>query len=177
MGLMALLGSIGLFGTGLFAAKEVENRVSRSLPKPNTVKHTKPLPSTAYGVDGLKKIYSSISEVVADHADYTAEVLTLSVNGRKKASRIKKLVPGDYVELRASGYDSFVSVYVDGMNVGDMLCPDESRVPSLLSEGKPVDAYLGGRDLEFYYNDECDFCSIIVFYKIPGVPSTRIAIE
>lgn len=173
--MMSLLGTIGLVGSGLFAAKEVKDRIDRAVtpdvPEPVTTS-----PEMAYGAEGARDMYGSINDVVAAHADCSAEVLSLAVHGRRRASLMKRLRPGDWLKLRPSDIDGFVDVIVYRTCVGQLMCPDGSRVPELLGAGKRVWAYLGGRDLEYFYSDS-DFCSIIVFYKVPGVPPTKVNLQ
>ena len=173
MGIVSFLGIVGFVGTAMFLAKELKGRVSRQ-SIPTAIAPTPTTPQMAYGEDGADRMNSNLREIIAEHTDYTAEVLSLGVYGERRATKMKELVPGDYVELRYR--DGEVAVYNDDMFMGTLLCTDDSHVPELLKSNRFVDAYLGGRDLEHFYDDN-DFCSIIAFYKMEGVPPTTVNLE
>ena len=53
--------------------------------------------------------------------------------------------------------------------------PDKrSNIYRLFDENIPYEAYLGGRDSAYLSDDDADFCSIIIFYKIDGIPPTKV---
>lgn len=173
MGIVSFLGIVGFVGTAIFLAKELNGRGSRSC-RPGSVSQTPTTPQMAYGEDRADMVNRNLHNIVAEHTDYTAEILSLGVYGETRAAKMKELKPGDYVELRYKNGE--VAVYNDDMFMGTLLCPDNSHVPALLKSNCYVDAYLGGRDLAQFYSDN-DFCSIIAFYKIPGVPPTKVNLE
>ena len=124
----------------------------------------------------MQNVYrEKMQRIAEEHADWTAEVLSLTIMDARKAGIMHGVSPGDPVELKYSTRYG-VGVYVDNKRVGTLTCPDDSRVPELLKEYEYVKAYLGGRDNEYILSD-VDFCSIIVFYRIPGVPPTQININ
>lgn len=115
-----------------------------------------------------------VQKVVASHADCTAEVFNIFVHGVEKVRVLSELTPGDRVELRLR--DGKVSVYADGKYMSTPLLNDSSRLPDLLESDVDVEAFLGGRDVTSA-TDDAEFCSIIAFYKINGVPPTHVSIE
>ena len=115
-----------------------------------------------------------VRNVVASHADCTAEVFNVFVTGPAKVRIFSDLTPGDMVELRLRNGE--VSVYADGKYMSTPLLPDSSRLRDLLESDTDVEAFLGGRDVTSC-TDDAEFCSIIAFYKIEGVPPTRISVE
>lgn len=115
-----------------------------------------------------------VRRAVASHADCTAEIFNVFVSGVGKVRMFSELTPGDRVELRLR--DGEVSVYADGKYMCTPLLPDSSRLRRLLESDVNVDAFLGGRDVTSCAV-EAEFCSIIAFYKIDGVPPTHISVE
>ncbi|MDE7401957.1 MAG: hypothetical protein K2M87_00925 [Muribaculaceae bacterium] len=115
-----------------------------------------------------------VRKVVVSHADCTAEIFNIFVSGARKVRIFSELTPGDRVELRLRNGD--VSVYADGEYMDSPLLSDSSRLHSLLESNADVEAFLGGRDAT-YCTDEAEFCSIVAFYKIKGVPPTDISVE
>lgn len=115
-----------------------------------------------------------VRNVVDAHADCTAEVFNIFVHGVRKVRVFSELIPGDRVELRLR--DGEVSVYADGKYMSTPLLNDSSRLRYLLESDVDVEAFLGGRDVTSA-TDDAEFCSIIAFYKINGVPPTHVSIE
>lgn len=116
----------------------------------------------------------SVRNVVDSHADCTAEVFNVFVSGAGKVRIFSELTPGDRVELRLRNGD--VSVYADGKYMSTPLLTDSSRLRYLLESNAEVEAFLGGRDVSSC-TDDAEFCTIIAFYKIEGVPPTYISVE
>jgi len=115
-----------------------------------------------------------VRKVVASHADCTAEIFNIFISGGGKVRVFSGLTPGDRVELRLRNGE--VSVYADGKYMSTPLLPDSSRLHCLLESNAEVEAFLGGRDVTSS-TDDAEFCSIIAFYKIKGVPPTHISVE
>lgn len=115
-----------------------------------------------------------VRKVVEAHADCTAEVFNVFISGAGKVRIFSKLTPGDRVELRLRYGD--VALYADEKYMSTPLLPDSSRLHDLLESDTEVEAFLGGRDVESS-TDEAEFCSIIAFYKIEGVPPTHVSIK
>lgn len=125
--------------------------------------------------DSVPSPYSDmVRKVVASHAECTAEIFNIFVSGAGKVRIFSELTPGDRVELRLRNGD--VSVYANGKYMASLLLSDSSRLHSLLESKADVEAFLGGRDVTSC-TDEAELCSIIAFYKIKGVPPTRISVE
>lgn len=118
---------------------------------------------------------STMERIAREHSDFTAEVFNIIVSGRKKVEVSSQLAPGDRVDLRQK--EGTVKVYAKGTRLADaILLDDDSRIPSVLADGISFDAYLGGRDVSAG-TDTIDFLSIVVFYKIDGVPPTKLDIN
>ena len=120
----------------------------------------------------------AMEKVVAAHEEYSAEVFNISVFGRRKVETFRLLSPGDKVELRLKrGCNACVDVLAFGEYITDFIPDLGSNLLRLLKEKRQFDAYLGGRDLTFRYNDEYDACSIIIFFKLDGVPPTHVNLK
>jgi len=115
----------------------------------------------------------AMEKIVAQHEGYTAEVIHINVFGRKRVDDFRLLKPGHEIELRMGR--GGIRVYAFGKFMADVLEPAESNLPRLFKETIPFDAYLGGRNRT--YEDDYDSCSIIVFYKIDGVPPTKVILK
>lgn len=118
--------------------------------------------------------HASVRRVVDAHADCTAEVFNVFVSGAGKVRIFSELTPGDRVELKLRNGE--VSLYADGKYMSTPLLSDSSRLPHILESDTEVEAFLGGRDV-LSCTDDAEFCSIIAFYKIDGVPPTVVSIE
>ncbi len=116
-----------------------------------------------------------MKNVIARFEGYTAEVLSLCVNGLKEVAACRKLNPGDKVDIRLVADE--VKVYAGGEYIGWLYPKSDSRLMQLLKEGVGFSAFLGGRDQDNLWNQEIDFCSLIIFYKLPGVPPTKVNLE
>ncbi|MFG6385471.1 MAG: hypothetical protein K1V80_03195 [Muribaculaceae bacterium] len=121
------------------------------------------------------KNIASMQDVVDAHREYTAEVFSFYVSGIKRVKTFRLLNPGDELEIRAVGNKFKVFAFGEYMN--DLIIPKSSHIPRLFKDKIPFETYLGGRDLDYIYNDEIDFASIIIFYKIDGVPPTKVIMQ
>lgn len=91
-----------------------------------------------------------------------------------RAKVISRLTPGDRVDLKL--IDGTVTVYVEDKRIGEPQIPYTSRLPQILDDHIDFEAYLGGRDIQCC-TANMQFVSIIVFYKIDGVPPTKVQLE
>lgn len=96
----------------------------------------------------------AMRKVVAEHEDCTAEVIKINVFGRRRVRTFRILSPGHKVELRMKKGD--IKVFAYGEYVADLIPSPDSNLPRLLGEQIPFEAYLGGRDMCFMYNEEYD---------------------
>lgn len=122
----------------------------------------------------VKPYVDDVRKVVAKYADCTAEVVNVFVSGRKKVALMHVLTPGDRVELGL--HDGLSALFVKGEYMTTLLLPDNSRIPNLLKNDVDINAFLGGRDVTASSVD-AEFCSVIAFYKIEGVPPTVVNIN
>lgn len=67
-----------------------------------------------------------------------------------------------------------IKVFSYGDYISDLFTTSDSNLPRLFKEQVSFDAYLGGRNRLFLEDDDYDSCSIIVFYKLDGVPPTKV---
>lgn len=118
---------------------------------------------------------SAIEEVVSDHSDCTAEVFNIFVKGVKKVKTIRLLDPGDEVEIRKVGGD--VKVYAFGEYMADLMILSSSHLMKAFDSNVKIEAFIGGRDLAYIYDNDFDICSVIVFYKLDGVPPTKVNLQ
>lgn len=120
---------------------------------------------------------SEIEKVVKAHADCTAEVVDLTIIGRKKVDRTYSMYPGDPVLLKK--YGNMIKVFgkITGTSVefyvDDIYPPAGSILPKLFDENIPFEAYLGSRDI-YADSEEFSFLKLLVFYRIEGIPPTKI---
>jgi len=118
---------------------------------------------------------SAMQKIVDAHKDFTAEIISFSVSGKHRVKNFRLLDPGDEIEVRSDG-ENF-KLYAFDEYVTDLIIPESSHIPDLFKNKIPFDAYLGGRDLNFIHNDQMDFASLIFFYKIDGVPPTKVNLQ
>lgn len=119
---------------------------------------------------------SVMKKLVAQYEGYSAEVFDISVFGRRNVETFRIFSPGRKLELKKSD-NMFYDVLAYGKPVADIYTPAPSNLPKLFDKNIPFDAYLGGRNLDYIYNDEIDFASIIIFYKIGEVPPTKVILQ
>lgn len=118
----------------------------------------------------------SANRMLAAHADCTAEVFSVTALGWGQVYQFRKVRPGDPVEIRR--YKGWFKVFVENRYVAELYAGEQSLLPRIFDENIPFEAFLGGRDMQSAYRDtERDFCSIIIFYRIPGVPPTKVTLQ
>lgn len=122
---------------------------------------------------------SEIEKVVKAHADCTAEVFKVAVIDRTPVENAKWLInPGDPVTLKK--YKTYFKVlghsYTSLFYLGNFYPGASSMLPRLFADNIPFDAYLCGRD-SYQVTDNVIFISIIVFYRIDGIPPTKVNIH
>ncbi len=115
---------------------------------------------------------AAMKVVLSEHEDCTAEVIDINVFGRRRVETFRLLSPGRRVELRMKKDE--IKVFSFGEYIAELITPADSNLPRLFNEHIHFDAYLGGRDMTFLYSDTYDSCSIIIFYKIDGIPPTKV---
>lgn len=138
-------------------------------PTKRSSDHIRPAlsPSTSDNTD-----IEELKKVVAEHDGCTAEVINLNVFGRKRVETFRLLSPGRKVELRMKKGD--IKVFAYGEYISELIVSPDSNLPRLFNENIAFDAYLGGREQVFMCDDTYDSCAIIVFYKIKGIPPTKV---
>ena len=117
---------------------------------------------------------TEIQRVVNAHKDCTAEVFNVFVSGPGKVAISDRLTPDDRVDLKLD--DDRIAVLAENTVLATTYLPDSSHLPEVFRQDADFDAYLGGRDVS-NVSDSADFLSIIVFYKLPGVPPTHVNLQ
>ena len=124
--------------------------------------------------DEQRRNVDTMRRIVNDHQDFTAEVINFAVFGERKARKSKLLAVGTRLNIKREG-DKYV-IWVHHEPLAELLMPDASLLPRVIEEKHPVDVYLGGRDTT-NCNENFDACSLIAFYKLAGVPPTKVSLE
>lgn len=123
-----------------------------------------------------KQNVEAVNRMVAAHTDCTAEVFSVIALGWGQVNQFRKISPGEPVEIRR--HKGWFKVFVENRYVCELYSGEQSLLPRIFDENIPFEAFLGGRNMQSAYRDtERDFCSIIIFYRIPGVPPTKVNIE
>lgn len=121
-----------------------------------------------------KANFEVMEEIVARYEGYTAEVINFAVRGVENVTYWRTVPIGTALEIKKDGIDYFV--YAGGRRVGSFLKGEGSNIERLFDDRITFDAYLGGRDASVV-DTLYDCASIILFYKIEGVPPTKVNLE
>lgn len=119
--------------------------------------------------------YQLLRHVADGHSDCTIEILQLLESG-KNARRIRELHAGEPLQLKPQELFLFADVYtVTGSHLGSCIIPTDSNLEKALEKGIKCEAFMGGKD------DGCMgdniLASIVVFFKMEGVPPTQLNIK
>lgn len=123
---------------------------------------------------GYTPYVSPIQRVVDAHRDCTAELFNIFVNGRKRVGVFSELTPGDRVSINLDGACLVISA--GHTTIASAELPASSLLPTAFQNGVDIDAYLGGRDVA-NASETAEFGTIVVFYKLEGVPPTHINLK
>lgn len=115
---------------------------------------------------------SRIRSVVEVHSDCTAEIIDVCSYTLVTNPITMRHIPGDPVELKME--DGAVAVYIDGSKITQLYYLPDSRIKQILKSGHKFDAYIFERDMEASNPNWMDFLKIIVFYKLDGIPPTKV---
>ena len=155
-----------IFGIMIFGRKRLKSRKT----------YTRQDSAPTYTPAQSKRDYSAIGEVVKAHSDCTAEVVDVFVKGLSSVAISSSTPIGSKVELSLQA-NNLVHLIIKGNDVATLyLLPSDSRIPLLLRNGTSVECFLGGRDVSAL-TSKVDFISIIAFYKMQGVPPTKVEIK
>ncbi|WP_295732360.1 hypothetical protein [uncultured Muribaculum sp.] len=116
-----------------------------------------------------------LRDIADAHADFSAEVFMLNVHGRKAVAEVDYLSAGDALELYETSSDDICVRTLDGVKLGTPLIPIQSDFRRALAEHVEYEVYMGGRNNGFMDNGA--LITIIVFYKLDGVPPSHLTIE
>lgn len=146
-----------------YRRKDIEESIARANIDPK---------ETHYGgADGVERVYAALEYIISSHQDYTAEVHMVDIDSHG-FQFTRRLNPGTKIGLTLVGEE--VHVTCNNVDVGTLkVNKAKTRLPQVLAEGRPVDAYLSGRDLTTWYLQK-DHCQILAFYKVDGVPPTKV---
>lgn len=128
----------------------------------------------------LPKIDSSphldrIEEIVKKHRDCTAIICDANAYSFEKAQITTKHIPGDPVVLKI--VDGRLSLFVDGFFITSLYFVNDPNINGIVERGDAYDAYIFERDIAASSPKWMDFISIIIFYKMDGVPPTDVKID
>lgn len=118
-------------------------------------------------------IPSRIRSVVEAHSDYTAEIIDVCSYTLNTNPVTMRHVPGDPVELKM--VDGAVAVYIDGTLITKLYYLPDSRLKQVVESGHKFYAYIFDRDKEASNPNWMDFLKVIVFYKLDGIPPTKVS--
>ena len=112
-----------------------------------------------------------MQRVLDSHSDCTAELFNIFVEGHNKVAAFSSLVPGDMMEV--TYHDDSISFYARGTEVATVSLMESSHLPQVFMCGSSTEAFLGGRDV-CNASEDAEFATVVIFYKIEGVPPTEI---
>ncbi len=107
--------------------------------------------------------------------DYTAEVIPFYVRGVSQVYSFRQANIGQRVEIKLIKHG--LQVFYKNEFIANLYPDTGSRLEQLIRDKVRFNAYLGGRDLSYRFDTDIDSCSVIVFYRLPGVPPTKVLIK
>lgn len=116
-----------------------------------------------------------MKKIASLYTDHTAEVIPFFVHGKKRVETSRLIDLGNKVELRLN--DGNIKVFAYGDYIAELFPDKGSHLEKVMEKGIPFHAYLGGRDLAYRFDEDRDSCSIIVFYKLDGIPPTKVILK
>lgn len=119
-----------------------------------------------------RRNFNRIESLVKGYEGFTAEVIKFSVSGQERVKKWRLVSVGDSVCLKRQ--EGKIQLYAFDSFVSDLQIPLDSNIPRLFDESIRFEAYLGGRNMDYIDDPDTDYCSLIVFYKIDGVPPTKV---
>ena len=122
-----------------------------------------------------QKISPQCKMLLMRNREYTAEVFSFYVSGIKRVKTFRLLNPGDELEIRAVGNKFKVFAFGEYMN--DLIIPKSSHIPRLFKDKIPFETYLGGRDLDYIYNDEIDLLQLSYFTKLMEYHQPKVIMQ
>lgn len=119
--------------------------------------------------------YQRMRNIANRHSDCTAEVFMLTIKGRKAVNEVEFMSPGDVIELKLDRSGDIIAFTLDNIRLGSPIIPFDSNFRRVIGEKLYFDAYMGGRDDGFM--GDSALITIVVFYRLPGVPPTTLEIK
>lgn len=136
---------------------------------------TKSFPADCSPTTEDKENLSRITKVTEQHSDHTAEVFNFSVHGRSKVLTCRLLQPGDKIELRLK--DNFLKIFAFGEYLSETYLSDKSNLKMVFEQNILYHSYIGGRYNCFMSDSIFDYFTVIIFYKVDGIPPTKVNIQ
>ena len=173
------IGSIGLWGILMFFFDQKKRKKRSTTYRPqHTYQASRTSQSNTFDHNLARKKRDNIErmkKIAALYTDHSAEVIPFFVRGKRRVETLRLLDPGNKVELRLNNGN--IKVFAYGEYIAELLPDKGSHLEEVMNKGLTYHAYLGGRDLAYMLDEDLDSCSIIVFYKLPGLPPTKVNIE
>lgn len=151
-------------------AAGVMSLFSRSKKSSSTASFS-PSSTTSYQSKVEEENVSAMQEIVSQHKDCTAEVIDINIFGRRRVETFRLLSIGQKIDIRMKKGD--LKVFAYGEYIAELIPSAGSNLEQLFKEHIQVDAFLGGRNYTLH-DDTYDTASIILFYKLDGVPPTKV---
>ena len=116
----------------------------------------------------------AIQKICESHTEYTAEIVKIRVF-YDDIWTWRRVKVGDPVTVSYDTKRGIAIVKTHNIRVAKFDYRKETTgLAEVFEQGKPFEAYLGGRDINLINVPVLDVCSIIFFYKLPGIPPTKV---
>lgn len=121
-----------------------------------------------------KQRANAAQRMIDAHADCTAEIFDVSVRCFPERQYIRDLSIGDKVDIRR--INGIYQLWSKDNKICNIDVPETSRLPYIFDHNVRKFAYLGGKmPNEYLFN--FTNASIIVFYRLRGVPPTKVNLD
>lgn len=122
-----------------------------------------------------KENLSRMTKVAEQYSDHTAEVFNFSVHGKSKVLTCRLLQPGDKIELRLK--DNFLKIFAFGKFISEIYVGSDSNLHMVFEKNIQFHSYLGSRYNYFMIYENFDYCKVIIFYKVEGIPPSKVDVK
>lgn len=118
---------------------------------------------------------STMRKITEQHSDCSAEIFSFCAFDKNTVNALDDMDVGDrvWVELNRKFNDYVIFANCYEKRLDESLIPPGSHLKQVLQKYVPCEAYLGGKG---YIGDGISG-NIIVFYKLDGVPPTKVELE
>lgn len=142
-----------------------KNKKSKAMTTLDTIK-------AVYGREKTDRCMDRLQAAVKRHNDYTMETINFLVTDPEKAKLSKSMLPGDSIDFNIK--NGKIRIYKNYVFIASTLLPEDSRLKSPELKFTPK-AIVVTHDWSFSVMSK-DFITVAFFYKIDGVPPTRVNI-